>query len=121
MPECAPFAQLETTIVNIQSTMAFAENLAALPEAQGKRLRLFDEQGAEKAVIENAPGTAGSFRVYACLAAEHGSINAEAARAGILIYAEHTEDARLNPGKHPNIDRLFEVLRTGVSLRVVLE
>lgn len=101
--------------------MAFAENLAALPEVRGKRLRLLDEGGVEKAVVENVPGTAGSFRVYAYLAGKHGSINAEAAQAGLLIYAEHTEDARLNPGKHPNIDRLFEVLRTGVSLRAMVE
>lgn len=101
--------------------MAFKENLAGLPEVQGKRLRLLDEQGREVAVIENAPGTAGSFRVYAALAAKHGAIEARAAEEGLSIYAEHTEDARLNPGKHPNIDRLFEVLRTGVSLRAMLE
>ncbi|KAB2312488.1 DUF2322 family protein [Betaproteobacteria bacterium SCN2] len=101
--------------------MTFAENLAALPETQGKRLRLLDEQGVEKAVIENAPGTAGSFRVYAALAAKHGPIDAAAAEEGLVIYAEHTEDARLNPGKHPNIDRLFEVIKTGAALRVAVE
>lgn len=101
--------------------MAFKENLAALPEAQGSRLRLFDEQGREVAVIENAPGTAGSFRVYAYLAGRHGAINGAAVQDGLSIYAEHTEDARLNPGKHPNIDRLFEVLRTGTALQVVVE
>ncbi len=97
--------------------MAFKENLAALPEVQGCRLRLFDQQGLEVAVIENAPGTAGSFRVYAYLAGKHGAINASAAEEGLSIYAEHTEDARLNLGKHPNIDRLFEVLRTGAVLQ----
>jgi Uncharacterized protein conserved in bacteria len=101
--------------------MAFRENLAALPEARGSRLRLFDEQGGEVLVIENAPGTAGSFRVYAALATKHGAINAAAAQDGLAIYAEHTEDARLNPGKHPNIDRLFEVLRTGAVLRAIVE
>lgn len=101
--------------------MAFADNLAALPAAQGGRLRLFDGQNTEVAAIENAPGTAGSFRIYAYLAGRHGAVNAAAAEEGLAIYAEHTEDARLNPGKHPNIDRLFEVLRTGVSLRALLE
>ncbi len=101
--------------------MAFAENLAALPDVQGKRLRVLDGRGREVAVIENAPGTAGSFRVYAALAAKYGAINAAAAQEGLLIYAEHTEDARLNPGKHPNIDRLFEVLRTGAVLRSAVE
>jgi hypothetical protein len=98
--------------------MAFKENLAALPEVDGNRLKLFDEHDQEVAVIENAPGTAGSFRVYASLAAKHGAINAKAADEGLSIYAEHTEDARQNPGKHPNIDRLFEVLETGMCFEV---
>lgn len=101
--------------------MAFAENLAALPEAHGKRLRLLDEEGVERAVIENAPGTAGSFRVYAWLARKHGLINAAAAQEGLAIYAEHTEDARLNPGKHPNIDRLLAIQAGGKAYSVWAE
>lgn len=101
--------------------MAFAENLAALPDVQGKRLRLLDGRGREVAVIENAPGTAGSFRVYAALAAKYGAINAAAAQEGLLIYAEHTEDARLDPGKHPNIDRLLEVRSAGKIFSVRIE
>ena len=101
--------------------MAFKENLAALPEAQGKRLRLLDEAGREVSVIENAPGTAGSFRVYALLAEKHGGINTAAAQEGLAIYAEHTEDARLHPGKHPNIDRLLDLLVSGAVLRAVVE
>lgn len=80
-----------------------------------------DAQGREVAVIENAPGTAGSFRVYAYLTGKHGAINAGAAQEGLLIYAEHAEDARMNPGRHPNIDRLFGVLETGSVLRVTVE
>jgi len=101
--------------------MNFADNLVALPEAQGSRIRLFDERGREVAVIENVPGTAGSFRVYAALAAKHGAINAEAAQEGLVIYAEHTEDARQNFGKHPNIDRLLEIQSNGQVLRVRVE
>lgn len=101
--------------------MVFSENLAALPEAQGRRLSLFDKQGREVAVIENVPGTAGSFRVYAYLAGKHGAINAAAAEEGLSIYAEHAEDARMNPGRHPNIDRLFELLQSGGCLEVSLD
>jgi len=39
-----------------------------------------------------------------------------AAAEGLAIYAEHTDDARLNPGKHPNIDRLFGVQASGNTL-----
>ena len=93
--------------------MAFSANLDLLPQVEGKRLVLLDGAGAEVAVITNAPGTAGSFRVYAYLAAKYGAINANAAQKGLEIYADHTDDARLNPGKHPNIDRLLDCIGAG--------
>jgi hypothetical protein len=42
----------------------------------------------------------------------------EAARKGLELYAEHTVDARQNPGKHPNIDRLLALAEGGELLRV---
>lgn len=87
--------------------MSFADNLNALPEIPGKRVRLFDDHGVESGVIENAPGTAGSFRLYAYLAQRYGCISPEAAASGVALYAEHANDARQHPGKHPNIDRLL--------------
>src|SRR3990167_4883258 len=56
------------------------------------------------ATLENKPGKAGSLAVYAALAARHGSINLAAAREGLVMFAEHTADARLHPGSHPNIE-----------------
>lgn len=96
--------------------MNFADNLRALPEFAGEKLILTDNLGAELAVIANAPGTAGSFRVYAYLADKYGKINSEAAAEGLAIFAEHTEDASRNPGKHPNIDRLIGLMLTGDTL-----
>ena len=94
--------------------MAFADNLKQLPSiAHLAALELIDGAGAVVATIENKPGKAGSLAVYAALAAKHGSINAAAAEEGLLIFAEHTDDARANPGKHPNIDRLLDVLTSG--------
>lgn len=98
--------------------MKFADTLNTLPEFAGERLVLVDSNGAEAAVIANAPGTAGSFRVYAYLAQQYGVINAEAAAEGLAIFAEHTEDASRHPGKHPNIDRLIAILATGIPLNV---
>src|SRR5512147_52995 len=98
--------------------MKFADTLKTLPEFAGERLVLTDAAGAEVATIANGPGTAGSFRVYAHLAQQYGAINAEAAAEGLAIYAEHTEDASRHPGKHPNIDRLIAVLKTGEALNV---
>ncbi len=100
--------------------MAFKDNLEALPQVSGNVLNLLDESGTEVARIANGPGTAGSFRVYAWLADKWGSINAEAAKEGLRLYAEHTEDARSNPGKHPNIDRLLELLASGFQYHVKL-
>ncbi|MBN8761638.1 MAG: hypothetical protein ABS91_02470 [Thiobacillus sp. SCN 64-35] len=96
--------------------MAFADTLNALPEAEGAELVLTGAAGVEVAVIANAPGTAGSFRVYAYLAGKYGAIDAAAAAEGLAIYAEHTEDARAHPGRHPNIDRLFPIAAGGGAL-----
>jgi hypothetical protein len=98
--------------------MKFADTLKTLPEFAGEKIILTDVSGAEVAVIANAPGTAGSFRVYAHLAQQYGVIDAEAAAEGLAIFAEHTEDASLHPGKHPNIDRLIAILTTGSPLDV---
>lgn len=96
--------------------MKFADTLHTLPEFTGEKLVLTDATGAEVAHIANAPGSAGSFRVYAYLAQQYGAINAEAAAEGLAIFAEHTEDASRHPGRHPNIDRLIDLLKTGNPL-----
>ena len=96
--------------------MKFADTLNTLPEFTGEAVVLSDAAGAELGRIANAPGTAGSFRVYAYLAQRYGAIDAEAAADGLAIFAEHTEDAARHPGKHPNVDRLVDILKTGVPL-----
>lgn len=89
---------------------SFAENLAGLaPIANLDRLELRDAAGTMVAIIENKPGQAGSLAVYHHLLAQHGSIDATAAVAGLALYAEHAADARDHPGKHPNIDRLLAI------------
>lgn len=98
--------------------MAFADNLAALPAADHvARIKLTAPDGGVER-IENKPGSAGSVQVYAYLAGKYGEIDKAAAEEGLALYAEHTEDARLNPGKHPNIDRLLRVLDEGVRYSV---
>ena len=80
--------------------------------------RLLDADGKVVAVIENKAGSQGSLAVYNHLAQTYGSINHEAARKGLEIFAEHTDDARSYPGKHPNIDRLIAIEQGGPALRV---
>jgi hypothetical protein len=97
--------------------MAFSDNLKALPSvAHLAAIELLDASGTVVARIENKPGQAGSLAVYAALADKHGAIHAEAAQEGLQTYAEHTADAQANPGKHPNIDRLIEVIRADLTL-----
>lgn len=99
--------------------MSFAENLKKLPGISHlAALNLLDGDESIVASIENKPGSQGSLAVYNHLAQIYGSINAEAARKGLEIYAEHAEDARLQPGKHPNIDRLLAIEAGQPGLRV---
>jgi hypothetical protein len=99
--------------------MSFAENLKKLPGVSHlAALLLLDADGQEIARIENKPGSAGSVAVYNHLAQTYGLLTPEAARKGLEIYAEHTEDARQNPGKHPNIDRLLAISEGAPTLRI---
>ena len=101
--------------------MAFADNLKQLPSiGQLSALELRNTAGKLVPTIENQPGKAGSLAVYHALAAQHGSINVAAAEQGLALFAEHTTDARAHPGKHPNIDRLLEVMATGQGYSVKL-
>jgi hypothetical protein len=99
--------------------MSFADNLKQLPKVSHlAALTLLDADGNTLATIENKPGQAGSLAVYNHLAQLYGAIGPEAARKGLELYAEHSEDARANPGKHPNIDRLIGLIERGESVRV---
>ena len=99
--------------------MAFADKLKTLPGVSHlAALQLLDAAGEVVATIENKPGQAGSLAVYNHLAQLYGAISPEAAKKGLELYAEHTEDARANPGKHPNIDRLIGLIERGETLRV---
>ncbi|MEK8084862.1 DUF2322 family protein [Aquabacterium sp. A3] len=99
--------------------MAFADNLKNLPSAAHlAAIDLLDAAGECVATIENKPGQAGSLTLYAAMAAKHGAITPAAAQEALALYAEHTEDARLHPGKHPNIDRLLTLLAQGQTLSV---
>lgn len=99
--------------------MAFADNLKQLPPVSHlEGVDLLDDDGALIASVDNKPGQAGSLAVYNFLGQHFGAITPLAAQTGLELYAEHTEDARANPGKHPNIDRLHGLIESGTRLRV---
>ncbi|MDP1733799.1 MAG: DUF2322 family protein [Sulfuritalea sp.] len=97
--------------------MAFAENLKQLPRISHlTAIQLLDSDGGVAATIENKPGQTGSLSIYNHLGQIYGAITVEAAKKGLELYAEHTDDARQNPGKHPNIDRLLAMAADGKAL-----
>ena len=70
--------------------------------------------------IPAAPGKLGSLRLYNALAEKfNGKLDRTSAQQGIEWFAEHVEDAKQNPGKHPNIDLLFKVVAEDVVYSLV--
>lgn len=99
--------------------MAFAATLKQLPKVSHiAALELLGEDDTVVATIENRAGQTGSLTVYNHLAQTHGAITPEAAAKGLELFGEHTDDARAQPGRHPNIDRLFGLVERKESLRV---
>ena len=97
----------------------FSDFLAELETSdQIQKIELMNPAGEVIGLIENKPGSQGSVRVFNHLFKKWGSITKDAAKDGLKIYAEHTADAEENPGKHPNIDRLLNVIETGEVLTV---
>ncbi len=88
------------------------------PADNVQAIDLFNEDGSPAGSIQNKPGSAGSVKVYYHLFKMFGSINVDAAVEGLSLYAEHTADAEDRPGKHPNIDRLFDVIDQAKTLTV---
>ena len=71
--------------------------------------------------IPAAPGKLGSLRLYNALAEKfNGKLDRTSAQQGIEWFAEHVEDAKANPGKHPNIDLLFKVIDENLSFDLEL-
>ena len=97
----------------------FALNLKKLPGISHlAAINLLDAEGNVLGAIENKTGSQGSLAVYNHLAQTFGAITPDAARKGLELFAEHTDDARVHPGKHPNIDRLLVLLEEKKTLRI---
>ncbi len=99
--------------------MAFADTLKTLPGVSHlAALQLIDAvSGDVVATIEHKPGQIGSLAVYNHLLQTFGAITPVAAARGLDLYGEHSTDARANPGKHPNVDRLIALCASGKTLR----
>ncbi|MFO7592640.1 MAG: DUF2322 family protein [Pseudomonadota bacterium] len=100
-----------TSFVEILKTLPAIDDIAGIALYSGDSDTPLD-------IIENKPGKAGSVAVYHALLQEFGTLNADAAKKGLELYAEHVADAEANPGKHPNIDRLFNIIKKRSELRM---
>ncbi len=97
----------------------FSDVLLTLDDASHvQRIELYNQDGSSAGVIENKPGSQGSLKVYHHLYKMYGAITLDAAVEGLSLYAEHTEDAENCPGKHPNVDRLLNILENEAPLTV---
>ena len=69
--------------------------------------------------IPAVAGKLGSLRVYNALAQEfNGKLDRTSAQKGLQLFAEHTQDARENAGKHPNIDLLLRVIEQDLCYQI---
>jgi hypothetical protein len=103
----------------IEPLARFKDNLQHMPSIDGVlRIDLVDASGHALASIENQPGKQGSLAVYQYLHQCFGVLNAAAADHGLLVFGEHTADARARPGAHPNIDRLLAISAGDAPLEI---
>ena len=99
-------------------TLLFKDILPTLKDtSQIRQLELINEQGMFIDSIENVPGKSASVSIYYHVSS-NGQINRAAAKQALQLYAEHTDDARQHPGKHPNIDRLFDLIDNNLTFQV---
>lgn len=92
--------------------MKFQDYLATFPSIEHiEKIEVCDQQGTVLHLIPAVEGKLGSLKLYNALAAQFdGQLNVESATQGLIWFAEHLDDAKQNPNKHPNIDLLLKVV-----------
>ena len=97
----------------------FKEVLNSLPDiGHVNKIKLYNVNGNFVDEIKSLPGTQGSMKVYFYLYNTFKEINITAAEKGLELFSEHTTDAKKHPGKHPNIDRLINIIQTDNILKI---
>ena len=101
-----------------KTSNVFKDNLEQFPPVDIVERIDITQGDKPQGSILNADGQRGSLALYYYLYKTMGELDIYAARRGLELYAEHTADARANPGKHPNIDRLIGLIEEGKTLRI---
>ena len=95
-----------------KTSNVFKDNLEQFPPVDIVERIDITQGDKPQGSILNEDGQRGSLALYYYLYKTMGELDIYAARRGLELYAEHTADARANPGKHPNIDRLILIEAT---------
>lgn len=96
------------------------ENVAKLPPISG--IRRVTVPALDNYAIDNVEGKKASVAIFHHLAQEFGGkLTPAAAQLGLELYGEYVEEAKQQPGSHPNIDLLLRVVEQGLTLDVVCE
>ena len=95
-----------------KTSTVFKDNLEQFPPVDIVERIDITQGDKPQGSILNVDGQRGSLALYYYLYKTMGELDIYAARRGLELYAEHTADARANPGKHPNIDRLILIEAT---------
>ncbi len=97
----------------------FQDILKKLPDIDHiKKIKILNQKGHQSGVIFNKPGSSGSIKLYNHLFLVFGELNTEAAIKGLNLYCEHVKDAKDNRGKHPNIDRLLDIIKSKETFKI---
>lgn len=100
--------------------MQFKDYLATFPDISLlSGLEVVNKEGEVIHHIPAVEGKLGSLKLYNALAEKFNcSLNATSAQQGLEWFAEHLNDAKQNPGKHPNIDLLLSVVEQNLNLQL---
>lgn len=103
--------------------MQFKDYLATFPSVDHlSGLNVLSQQGEVIHSIPAIEGKLGSLKLYNALLTQfNGVLDKKSAEQGIIWFAEHLEDAKNNPGKHPNIDLLLSIVENNqiFTLKVI--
>lgn len=74
--------------------------------------------GVHGGMIENRKGKEASLQIYAAITSNDGYISPAGAKRGLAVYGNSLRrESKETVGRHPNIDSLEKVARSGVAVR----
>lgn len=100
--------------------MQFKDYLTTFPSIDHlSGLEIKNNQGDVIHTIPAIEGKLGSLKLYYALFTQFGkNLTTDAAQQGVVWFAEHVEDAKQHPGKHPNIDLLLSIIEQNSTLEL---